>query len=56
MSFFALLPSVTFSNGKSVLGLNTPKTEDFKSPQNLMSEMGRIDFLVFIGDTGTKPL
>ncbi len=43
--------SVAFSNGRSTLGLKTPATQDYMSPQELMSAMGRIDFLIFIGDT-----
>ena len=43
--------SVAFSNGRSTLGLKTPAAQNYMSPQELMSAMGRIDFLIFIGDT-----
>ncbi len=43
--------SVAFSNGKSVLGyMKTDGKVYFPTPEELMSAMGRIDFLIFIAD------
>ena len=50
-----LTGSVAFYGGKCFLGYKgADGKEYFFSPEGLMSEMGRIDFLIFIGDTGTK--
>ena len=41
--------SVAFSNGKSVLGyMTTNGKEYYRTPEELMSAMERIDFLIFI--------
>ena len=51
-----LTGSVAFYGGKCFLGYKgADGKEYFFSPEDLMSEMGRIDFLIFIGDTGAKP-
>ena len=43
--------SVAFSNGKSVLTYKTADGKEYyPTPEELMSAMGRIDFLIFIGD------